>query len=247
MTTTAHVTEALRGSPLAAAKPAAGERRPIALPVEPLPEPQTVMRWAGFPEKYRVYSPDEPLENAASEAAVQQILADLPQLIAAGTWLYLLGAPGVGKTGVMVRMMHRLPLHRLPLPGPQWVHSALVRYRLGSTFATDLQEWHEADGERGLPPDMTANMDARVLFIDDACRMLQIGGFQRENVLYRWDQFTELRDGRWLTVVSANVTAAGLEEVPQFRRGLDRARERGQVLEIPGRSRRGRGREKARS
>lgn len=233
----------LAGSDIAqAAAPYAGPRLPIALPQEPLPSVEQVMAWAGFPAKYAGYRPDYRLEDKPSEKAIRDFLADLPARIAAGAWVYLLGAPGVGKTGVMVRIMHSLPLHRCPLPGPGHVAPAMVRYRLGSDMAGDLARWHRAQDEEGtgLPCDMTSNFDARVLFVDDLCRMGQIGGYQRETVLHMWDTFTEKRDGHWLTVVSANLTEQALGEVPQFARGLDRARESGLLLEIPGRSRRGR-------
>lgn len=234
----AHVADALTGSALAARRPErqATPRAPLPFPLieyppEPLPTPTQLLLSAGFPSKYTrpPYGADDALGHWPAEEQVRQILDDLPRLIAEGAWVYLLGPVGVGKTGVMVRMMHRLPLHRCPLPGPEWVEPSMVRYRLGSLLAKDM-----------LSGDMDQYGTARVMMVDDLDRMAELGGYERDRALERWDTYTETRDGVGLTVVSANQTEEGLAAVPQFARGLDRARAGGMVLTIPGGSRRGR-------
>lgn len=204
------------------------------------PDLQTRLAWAGFPRKYWRFNEGWRLEDRPSEQALQAIISDLPALVERGCWLYLLGARGVGKTGAMARIIAALDYAMGPRRAGQ-VQPAFVRYRLAPDLADDLLAWHDrARTDGGVPVDVSAAIGAQVLMVDDLCRLLLMSGYQRDNALYRWDQLTELRDGRGLTVVTANLTLAALEKEPGCARGVDRAREGGYLLEIRGSSRRGR-------
>lgn len=197
-------------------------------------------RWALLAEvgfdvrRYGECRTEVPLQDRPSEARLQAFFAELPRHIAEGRWLYLLGAIGVRKTGSMARLALALEYHDFPL-NPHQTNPALVRYKFAPNVADDFALLGIGD-ETGT---MATLLKCRVLMLDDVHRWLEVGGYVRENILAGWDTFTELRDGYGITVVSANLTAQALEQTPQFRAGLDRARGRGEIIEIRGTSTRG--------
>ena len=189
----------------------------------------------GFdPRRYGDCRADVPLQDAPSERRLQEFFAHLPQYVAEGHWLYLLGAIGTRKTGSMARLALALEYHDFPLERGQ-MNPALVRYRFAPEVAGDFA----ALGTGQSTGAMHVMLGARVVMLDDVHRWLEVGGYVRESIMAGWDTFTELRDGHGVTVVSANLTKPGMEQVSQFRAGLDRARGRGEIIEIRGTSTRG--------
>jgi len=196
-----------------------------------------LLDWVGFdnPKYQAVDRTHGFVEDHRAEAKLQEFIADLLRHIAEGAWLYLLGGKGVGKTMAMARIVLAAPLHPNPAPAGK-VHPLYVSYRfapdVGYAFA-DLA----VSGEPSAAIDVA--MSQRIYMIDDIHRWMLVGGYVRDNILAGWDAYTEKRDGKYLTVVSANLTEAQMDAVPQFKLGLDRARERGLILEIRGESERG--------
>ena len=188
------------------------------------------------PRRYGHCRPEVGFSDGPSERRFQVFLANLPAHIREGRWLYLLGGIGTRKTGSMARLAMALQYSDLPLQ-PGQLHPGLVRYY----FAPEVAEDFEALGIGQRTGTMHVLLGARVVMLDDIHRWLEIGGYVRESILAGWDTYTELRDGYGVTAVSANLTVAALEQTPQFRSGLDRARGRGEIIELRGGSARGAG------
>lgn len=196
---------------------------------------EVLLSWIGFGAKYLRVDPERGFRDEVAEGLLQGYIAELPRHLAEGSWLYLLGGKGVGKTMAMARLALAAPFHPMPTP-PGTLHPVQAAYRFAPDvgFAFEAVAVGDADGAT-----MDVALQQRIYMIDDIHRWLSVGGYVRENILAGWDAYTERRDGRGVTVVSANLTETEMDAVPQFKLGLDRARERGLILEIAGESERG--------
>lgn len=216
----------------------------------PVPTPlQVSRRWlsaCGYLSKYAErYDPSAPaIADGPAERALQQWIADLPQMLIAGGWLLLGGAVGTRKSFATCRIVdaaRQVSVCKGEGYEPRGlIPGAEVMWYFAPSLVKSLLAWDgDAEDEPGY---MSRLLQSRLLVIDDVDRFLELrdGDYKLGKLLGNLDSLMEYRDQpRRVTVITANRHSGQMYNVPEFRRWVDRARERGVCIDIQGRSTRG--------
>lgn len=220
------------------------KQEPTATPFEPTPL-QHSRAWlaaCGYIPKYAErYEPDVALADGPSERALQAWIAGLPQMLDDGGWLLLGGALGTRKSFATCRIVdaaRSVTVCRGEEYEPRnLLAGSEVCWYFAPSLAKSLLEW---DGDVNDEPGyMYRLLRSRLLVLDDIDRFLELrdGDYTLGKVLAKLDSLLEYRDQpRRVTVVTANRHAAQMYEVAEFRRWVDRAKERGACIDIHGQS-----------
>lgn len=196
----------------------------------------------GYIGKYAMrYDPTVKMADEPSEEALKQWVGNLPQMLDDGGWLLLGGALGTRKSFATCRIVdaaRKLTVQRSPEHEPrQLLPGSEVCWHFAPSIASYLQRWEgDANDEPGY---MYRLLRARLLVLDDVDRFLELrdGDYTLGKLLSKLDTLMEYRDQPYrVTVVTANRHAAQMYAVPEFRRWVDRAKERGACIDIMGRS-----------
>ena len=219
-----------------------GAAHPQAAQLTPLQESRQWLAACGYIPKYAErFDPAETIMDEPAEDELQAWIAELPRMLDEGGWLLLGGALGTRKSFATCRIVDALRQltvcrgsefePRQLLPGSE------VCWHFAPSLTTSLLRW---DGDiEDEPAYMHMLLMARVLVLDDVDRFLELrdGDFTLGKLLAKLDTLMEYRDQpRRVTVVTANRFAQGMYEVPEFRRWVDRAKERGTCIDIHGQS-----------
>ncbi len=192
-----------------------------------------------LPKYHERYDPAVRLDDAPSEAALAAWVEDLPRMLTDGGWLFLGGHVGTRKSYALCRIAHKamgLQVSR----GEGWqprqlVPGAEVVWYFAPSIQSSLLTW---DGDcDDAPGSMYRLLHARLLLLDDVDRFLELrdNDFALGKILSKLDTLMEYRDQpRLVTVVTANRWAQDMREVPEFCRWIDRAGERGALIDIHG-------------